>query len=43
VLRFSGSYLASARLPRLLQPTLNRLAAQTGDPVSAVVLDGARW
>ena len=26
VLRFSGSYLASARLPRVLQPTLNRLA-----------------
>ena len=41
VLRFSGSYLASARLPRLLQPTLNRLSAQLGDPVSAVVLDGA--
>jgi IclR family pca regulon transcriptional regulator len=41
VLRFSGSYLASARLPRLLQPTLNRLAALAGEPVSAVVLDGA--
>ncbi|MGE0498566.1 MAG: IclR family transcriptional regulator C-terminal domain-containing protein [Ramlibacter sp.] len=41
VLRFSGSYLASARLPRLLQPTLNRLAAQTLEPFSAVVLDGA--
>ena len=41
VLRFSGSYLASARLPRLLQPTLNRLSVQLGDPVSAVVLDGA--
>ena len=40
VLRFSGSYLASARLPRLLQPTLNRLAAQTREPLSAVVLDG---
>ncbi len=40
VLRFSGSYLASARLPRLLQPTLNRLAAQAQDPASAVVLDG---
>jgi IclR family pca regulon transcriptional regulator len=39
VLRFSGSYLASARLPRLLQPTLNRLAAQTGEWFSAVVLD----
>jgi IclR family pca regulon transcriptional regulator len=39
VLRFSGSYLASARLPRLLQPTLNRLAAQTRESFSAVVLD----
>lgn len=41
VLRFSGSYLASARLPRLIQPTLNRLAAQTQESFSAVVLDGA--
>lgn len=40
VLRFSGSYLASARLPRALQPTLNRLASQTGESFSAVVLDG---
>jgi IclR family pca regulon transcriptional regulator len=40
VLRFSGSYLASARLPRVIQPTLNRLAAQTGESLSAVVLDG---
>lgn len=40
VLRFSGSYLASSRLPRALQPTLNRLAAQTGASFSAVVLDG---
>jgi IclR family transcriptional regulator, pca regulon regulatory protein len=39
VLRFSGSYLASARLPRLLQPTLNRLAALTRESFSAVVLD----
>lgn len=39
VLRFSGSYLASARLPRLIQPSLNRLAAQTGESFSAVVLD----
>jgi IclR family transcriptional regulator, pca regulon regulatory protein len=38
VLRFSGSYLASSRLPRALQPTLNRLAAQTGESFSAVVL-----
>ncbi len=40
VLRFSGSYLASARLPRVVQPTLNRLAAQTGESFSTVVLDG---
>ncbi|AOG23542.1 IclR family transcriptional regulator domain-containing protein [Acidovorax sp. RAC01] len=40
VLRLSGSYLASARLPRVLQPTLNRLAAQTQQSFSAVVLDG---
>src|SRR5438552_12040602 len=40
VLRFSGSYLATARLPRAIQPTLNRLAAQTADSFSAVVLDG---
>ncbi|MGV3570268.1 MAG: IclR family transcriptional regulator domain-containing protein [Ramlibacter sp.] len=40
VLRFSGSYLASARLPRAIQPTLNRLAMQTGESFSAVVLDG---
>ena len=40
VLRFSGSYLSSARLPRVLQPTLNRLAQQTRGAFSAVVLDG---
>ena len=40
VLRFSGTYLASARLPRVLQPTLNRLARDTGESFSAVVLDG---
>ena len=40
VLRFSGSYLASSRLPRALQPTLNRLSAQTQESFSAVVLDG---
>jgi IclR family transcriptional regulator, pca regulon regulatory protein len=39
VLRFSGSYLASSRLPRALQPTLNRLAAQTQQSFSSVVLD----
>lgn len=40
VLRFSGSYLASARLPRAVQPVLNRLAAQTQRSFSVVVLDG---
>ncbi|HYF21396.1 MAG TPA: IclR family transcriptional regulator C-terminal domain-containing protein [Ramlibacter sp.] len=40
VLRFSGSYLASSRLPRALQPTLDRLAARTAEAYSAVVLDG---
>lgn len=40
VLRLSGSYLATARLPRVVQPTLNRLAAQTGESFSVVVLEG---
>ncbi len=40
VLRFSGSYLASARLPRAVQPTLDRLAVRTGEAFSVVVLDG---
>lgn len=39
VLRFSGSYLASARLPRTVQPSLNRLAAQTRLPFSVSILD----
>ena len=40
VLRFSGSYLATARLPRAVQPTLNRLAAQSPASFSVAVLDG---
>jgi IclR family transcriptional regulator, pca regulon regulatory protein len=40
VLRFSGSYLATARLPRAVQPTLNRLAAQAQQSFSVAVLDG---
>ena len=40
VLRFSGSYLATARLPRAVQPTLNRLAGLSGESFSAVVLEG---
>ena len=39
VLRFSGSYLASARLPRAVQPMLNRLAVQTRESFSVVVFD----
>jgi IclR family transcriptional regulator, pca regulon regulatory protein len=41
VLRFSGSFLASSHLPRVLQPALNRLAAQTAANASAVVRDGS--
>lgn len=40
VLRLSGSYLASAHLPRIVQPVLDRLALQTGCACSAVVCDG---
>jgi IclR family pca regulon transcriptional regulator len=40
VLRFSGSYLASARLPRAVQPVLNRLASMTPDAFSVAVLEG---
>ena len=40
VLRLAGAYLASARLPRVTQPLLNRLASQTGLALSVAVLDG---
>jgi IclR family transcriptional regulator, pca regulon regulatory protein len=40
VLRLSGSYLASSRLPRLVQPTLNRLALMARESFSVAVLDG---
>ncbi len=40
VLRFSGSYLATSRLPRVVQPTLNRLAMQARASFSVAVLDG---
>ncbi|MBX3611509.1 MAG: helix-turn-helix domain-containing protein [Hydrogenophaga sp.] len=40
VLRLSGSYLASSRLPRLVQPTLNRLALVARESFSVAVLDG---
>ena len=39
VMRFSGSYLASSRLPRIVQPTLNRLGAISPHSFSVVVLD----
>jgi IclR family transcriptional regulator, pca regulon regulatory protein len=40
VLRFSGSYLATSRLPRVVQPMLNRLAVQARASFSVAVLDG---
>lgn len=40
VLRFSGSFLATSRLPRSVQPVLDRLALQTGESFSVAVLDG---
>ena len=39
VLRFSGSYLASAQLPRTVMPTLHQMTALTQDAYSVVVLD----
>jgi len=41
VLRFSGSYLASSRLPHVVQPVLEKLALQTGRAFSVVVLNGS--
>ncbi len=40
VLRLSQSYMYSARLPRLVQPELNRLASTLKEASSAGVLDG---
>lgn len=40
VLRFSGSFLATSRLPRAVQPMLDRLAVQTAQAYSVAVLDG---
>ncbi len=39
VLRFSSSYLSSAHLPKVVQPILNILCAQTSLTFSIVVLD----
>lgn len=40
VLRLGQSYLASARLPRLVQPFIQRIALQCGETVNVSVLDG---
>jgi IclR family transcriptional regulator, pca regulon regulatory protein len=42
VLRLAGIYLSSARLPRAVQPTLDRLAADTDQAFSVAVLDAAQ-
>jgi IclR family transcriptional regulator, pca regulon regulatory protein len=41
VLRLAGNYLSSARLPRAVQPTLNRLSQETGRAFSVAVLDAS--
>lgn len=40
VLRLGQSYLASARLPRLVQPFIQRVSLQCGETVNLSVLDG---
>ena len=40
VLRLGQSYLSSARLPRLVQPFIQRVSLQTGETVNFSVLDG---
>jgi IclR family pca regulon transcriptional regulator len=40
VLRLGQSYLAAARLPRLVQPFIQQLSMATGETVNASVLDG---
>jgi IclR family pca regulon transcriptional regulator len=39
VLRLGQSYLESARLPRIVQPWIQRLSVQTGETVNVSVLD----
>ncbi len=41
ILRLGYAYLAGAPLPRLVQPSLERLAAETQESCSVCVLDGA--
>ncbi|CAD5375130.1 IclR family transcriptional regulator [Rubrivivax sp. A210] len=40
VLRLGQSYLESARLPRLVQPFIQRISMQCGETINASVLDG---
>lgn len=40
VLRFAGGYLSGRQVGRLVQPVLDRHAAQAGAPISMAVLDG---
>ena len=40
VLRLSESYLGAARLPRLVQPFIQRISMQCGETVNVSVLDG---
>jgi len=40
VLRLGQSYLGAARLPRLVQPFIQRLSMATGETVNVSVLDG---
>lgn len=40
VLRLGQSYLGSARLPRLVQPFIQRLSMVTGETVNVSILDG---
>jgi IclR family pca regulon transcriptional regulator len=40
VLRLGQSYLGAARLPRIAQPFIQQVSAQTGETVNVSVLDG---
>ena len=40
VLRLGQSYLGAARLPRLVQPFIQRVSMQSGETVNFSVLDG---
>src|SRR5688500_11921644 len=40
VLRLGQSYLSAARLPRLVQPFIQRLSLATGETANVSVLDG---